>query len=219
MSIKDFFMLLPALLDYLPFHGYLVIFIFSFLEALAFVGVIFPGTAIIIILGVFAYLGYWNFALVFLLVFVGAVLGDVLSYFLGKKFGIPVERKLKHNRIYRYLGLDLAMEFLAENEIKGVIIGRLIGPSRAFVPFLLGSLNKKMRTFIASDILSVFLWCSLYLGLGAIFGSSIAFVSQVVDHVETLFIFFIALFVIVSFIARFTVKRPIHKPLKDKVRQ
>jgi len=219
MSIKEFFLLLPTLLDFLPFHGYLVIFIFSFLEALAFVGVLFPGTAIIIILGIFAYLGYWNFALVFLLVFLGAVLGDVLSYFLGKKFGVPVEQKFKHNRIYRYLGLDLAMEFLSENEIKSVIIGRLMGPSRAFVPFLLGSLNKKMRTFIASDLLSVFIWCLLYLGIGAIFGSSIALVSNVIEHVETLFIFFIVLFVLVSFIARFTVKRPIHKPLKEKVRQ
>jgi undecaprenyl-diphosphatase len=215
MTIKDFFLELPDFINVFPDHGYLIILAFAFLEALAFVGALFPGTTIIIILGFFSYLKYWNFALVFLLIFIGALAGDTLSYWLGKKYGARVLEKLNGRKIYKWLNLDVAMNFLGENGIKSVIVGRIIGPSRAFVPFLVGAVDKDFKKFLNADIVSVFIWSILYLGIGAMFGSSMPLIEKLIDHIEYLFLLFIAMIFVLSLISKFTFGRRIKKDLRD----
>ncbi|MFH0815029.1 MAG: DedA family protein [Candidatus Falkowbacteria bacterium] len=215
MMLKEFFFALPSFINSLPEHGYLIILAFSILEALAFVGVLFPGTIIVIILGFFSFLKYWNFAAVFFLIFIGAVIGDTFSFWLGKKYGINILAKLSKYRLYRFLGLDLAAEFLGSNERKSIIIGRLIGPSRAFTPFLVGAVGMRFRKFLNADILSVFLWSILYLGIGAMFGSSMPLIEKLIDHVESLFLFFIGIILLSSFIAKLVFKRPLQKEIRN----
>lgn len=216
MMLKEFFLALPTFIESLPEHGYLIILAFAILEALAFFGVLIPGTIIVIILGFFSFLKYWNFAAVFFLIFVGAVIGDTFSFWLGKKYGIKILEKLGRYRLYKFLGLDLAAAFLGSNERKSIIIGRLIGPSRAFTPFLVGSVGMRFKKFLNADILSVFLWSILYLGIGAMFGSSMPLIEKLIDHVEFLFLFFIGIIFLFSFIARIAFKRPLHKEIKEK---
>jgi undecaprenyl-diphosphatase len=211
MLIKEFFLELPRFINSLPDHGYLIILIFSFLEAFAFFGVLIPGTIIVIILGFFAFLGYWNFFAVFLLIFFGAVIGDTFSYWLGKKYGTQILAWLNKSRLYRWLGIDMAMNFLGANEQKSVVVGRIIGPTRAFIPFLVGSTNTKFRTFFRADILSVFLWSALYLGIGAMFGTSMYLIEKLLDHIESLFLSIVAIMFLISLISRYIMDRAIKK--------
>ncbi|MBI5254184.1 DedA family protein [Candidatus Falkowbacteria bacterium] len=214
MMMKEFFLALPMFIESLPEQGYLIILVFSILEALAFVGVLIPGTIIVIILGFFSFLKYWNFAAVFFLIFVGAVIGDTFSFWLGKKYGIKILTKLGQYRLYKFLGLDLAAKLLGNNERKSIVIGRLIGPSRAFTPFLVGSVGMRFRKFLNADILSVFLWSILYLGIGVMFGSSMPLIEKLINHIEELFLFFISIIFLFSFISRLIFKRPLHKEIR-----
>lgn len=184
--------------EMLPLNGYEVIFIFSFLEAVAFIGVLLPGTIVIAMFGFFVYLGEFNFAVTFVLCVIGALFGDLVSYYFGKRKGMEI--KLGQKSIFRYVFMPEAGQFLVEQGGLAVIAGRFIGPLRAFVPFYIGAAGGKEKMFILYDLIGVLAWSAFYLVLGAVFGSSYEILKNVMNDFE-FFGGIFALLVIVPLIA------------------
>ena len=63
--------------------GYWIAFGLSFVESLPFVGLMFPGTMLVILFGFFASQGLFHFRTLVWFVAIGAILGDVIGYKLG----------------------------------------------------------------------------------------------------------------------------------------
>ncbi|NQT49283.1 DedA family protein [Candidatus Kuenenbacteria bacterium] len=179
-------------INYLPLKGYGVIFLFSFLEAFAFVGILFPGTIIIVLIGLLSYLGHFNIALAFAAAVLGALAGDLGSYYLGKKKGLDL--KLGDKGIFKFLYMPEAGEFLLEGGGISIITGRFIGPTRAFVPFYMGAAGEKEKKFIIYDVVGVLVWAAFYLMLGYVFGNSYEFVKQFISGLQ----FFVILFIVLT---------------------
>ena len=208
--MEQFFFNLDQYFNLFPLKGYELVFLAAAIESLAFIGALFPGTVILVAIGLFCYLGYLKLYLVFPITIIGALLGDLVSYYVGKKKGL--ELKLGQKSIFKYLYLPEAGDFLLANGGLSIITGRIFGPTRAFVPFYMGAAGEKERKFIIYDVIGVTVWASFYLFLGYAFGDSYQFLKHFINSVELVIIALVILVVGPLIIARIFRKKVI-KPI------
>ena len=163
---------LQEILGWLPSGGayYLLVGLISFLESLAGVGILVPGSVLVVLAGFLAAHGKGDYHLLVIVSALGAVSGDLLSYWLGARLG-EVLRQKKLFRRRRQL-LQKAEIYFAGHGGKSVFIGRFVGFLRPFIPFVAGSTRMAPLPFILYALLSGVLWGFAYPGLGYFFGAS-----------------------------------------------
>ena len=163
-----------SLIAYLSAHPELAlaaIFAAAFLEALAFVGTIVPGSSIVFAGGVLVglkALDPWPAAASPV---IGAILGDGVSYWLGHHYR---ERIRAMWPLRRHPGLLARGEaYFERNGGKSVFLGRFLGPIRAIVPVIAGMSNMAPAHFYAMNVLSAFGWALAHMLPGILFGASL----------------------------------------------
>jgi len=158
--------LLPKI-EHFQFLGYWVVLLVSLLESLAFVGLVVPGSTFIIFIGALSARGFWDLGDLIWFAAVGAILGDGISYFLGRKGKILFKEE---NRIFKAVYLEKGEAFFKRHGAKSLLLGRFIGPIRAVIPFIAGLSRMKPKQFYFWNVVSAILWASTILLLGYFFG-------------------------------------------------
>jgi len=145
-----------ALVKAHPDYAFLVIGITAFGESFVFLSLLFPGTAILIATGTLVSEGVLSPLPAILAGIVGAVLGDAVSYWLGKKCGpaIPFLWPFRDHPDRIALGLRFFDRFGSSS----VFIGRFFGPLRAIVPLAAGMMRMPSFRFYMANILSAVIW-------------------------------------------------------------
>lgn len=183
-------------MDFLNIGGLPFLFILVLLEGNPIVGSFIPGQVIVILVGfMISAFGFFSLPSVFVVVFVGAFLGDLAGYYFGKKYGIKGLKTFgmsKNSQIYLS-----SKKFFEKFGFWSIILGREFNLTRSFMPFLAGVCKMKQSTFIAVAIISNLFWTTLSLFLGFYFGAivvnSLEFVFQFVTF---LIIYWAILFVV-----------------------
>src|SRR5258708_1008750 len=75
--------------------GYVFLFAISVLEAVPLVGTSIPGHTAVIISGFLARIGLFNIWAVLILASLGAICGDMLAFYLGRKYGMQLINRFK----------------------------------------------------------------------------------------------------------------------------
>lgn len=155
----------------------LVVFLTSFVESLAIVGVIVPGVAILFTIGALIGAGALEFWHMVGWAVAGAVLGDGLSYWAGKHYQDQLTRSwpLKQHAS----ALEKGTRFFQKYGGKSVAMGRFFGPIRAVIPLVAGMMNMPTHRFIIANVLSALAWAPAYLLPGMVFGASMDLASEV----------------------------------------
>jgi undecaprenyl-diphosphatase len=170
MIMADFFISLLPTVQHLGFIGYWLVSLVSFAESLAFIGVFVPGGILVILFGFLSSQGYLDLGDLIWFAAIGAILGDSVSYWLGSK-GTRFFRN--ENRILKLSHLEKGEQFFKKYGEKSILLGRFVGPMRPIVPFVAGLFKMRQRTFLFWNIVSGFLWASVYLLLGYFFGGAV----------------------------------------------
>ncbi|MDI3323832.1 phosphatase PAP2 family protein [Pontibacterium granulatum] len=133
----------------------------SMLESLAFVGILVPGIALLATLSWFA--GQQALPLPFMLLsgFIGAVIGDWLSYLLGRYASHWISTLAIIKRHPNWL--TEGQTFFSRYGGRSIFLGRFIGPIRAVTPFVAGSCAMPPRRFLAFNLLSAACWAPVSL--------------------------------------------------------
>ncbi len=170
--LQDIFNLLPGGLVFIT-----AVFVIAFLEALVGIGLIMPGSVLTVFSGWLAFQGKAPISAIMAVAALGALLGDLLSYWLGARFGTHLWRwsllKKRQNLLH------MAEFFFLEHGGKGIFFGRFLGPIRGLVPFVAGASHMRPLAFSCYAIISGILWGISYPGLGYLGGTSW-------QHAETL---------------------------------
>ncbi|CAH0186461.1 Inner membrane protein YabI [Pseudomonas sp. Bi123] len=149
----------------------MAVFVVACVECLAIAGLIVPGTVLLFAVAVLAGSGALSLGETLLLGFLGGVLGDIVSYFLGRHF---------HQNIRRLPGLRHHPEWIAGAEayfqrygIASLLVGRFIGPLRPMLPMVAGMFDMPFPRFAAVSLLAAAGWSVAYLIPGWATGAAI----------------------------------------------
>ncbi len=103
----------------------------------------------------------------------GAIVGDNIGYWLGRRGGRPLLEKLTGKFHLKKKHLERAEEFFARHGGKTVFFGRFVMFLRVFAALLAGVSHMRYRTFLIYNALGGIVWAGLVSFLGHTFGKSL----------------------------------------------
>src|SRR5215831_16398212 len=165
--------LVQPTLDFISAHSrwaFPVMFITSFGESFAFVSLLFPGTSILIVAGTLMSTGALPYWPVLVGAVIGAVLGDSVSFWLGRRFGGGIGRVWPFTRSPDLL--PGGVRFFARHGGKSVFIGRFFGPIRAVIPLAAGIMHMPRSWFWFANVTSAIVWAPMLLFAGDAVGDA-----------------------------------------------
>lgn len=141
-----------------------VIGLLAFGESLVLIGMFVPATALMFAVGGLIGAGTLDPVPVILSAIVGAVLGDWLSYAIGRRIGPSAYRRwpLSGHRT----GIARARLFFRRYGFASIFLGRFFGPVRATIPLVAGVIGMPPRAFQLANILSAIVWVPLLFAPG-----------------------------------------------------
>ena len=143
-----------------------VVFLFSFGESLAFVGVLLPATVVLFGVGALVGAGTLDFLPLWVAASIGAALGDTVSYWFGDRYQNAVWRMWPLSR-FPNLG-PRGERFFHRWGVASVFLGRFFGPLRASVPLVAGIMRMPALQFQIANWASAFIWGAGILAPGAL---------------------------------------------------
>lgn len=152
------------------------VFVMSFIESLAFVGILVPGIIILFGIGALISIGGLDMLPIWFWGSMGAFAGDLASYALGRRYRTRLAEIWPFTRFPRML--ERGWEFFNVHGPKSLVIGRFIGPLRPVIPVTAGMLGLAPRRFLLVVIPACILWTPAYLLPGMLFGASLEVASE-----------------------------------------
>lgn len=158
---------------------FLVIFIETGLVAMPFL----PGDSLLFTAGLFARSGYLNMSYLMILLFIAAVLGDNINYWVGRKIGIKVfDLKLKGRPLVKHEYLTKTHEFFEKHGTKAIIMARFVPFVRTFAPFAAGVGEMNYKKYLMFDVIGGALWIGSLTTAGYLLGE-VEFIRKHIDLV------------------------------------
>ncbi|WP_194791030.1 bifunctional DedA family/phosphatase PAP2 family protein [Pseudomonas sp. UFMG81] len=139
----------------------LAIFVVACVECLAIAGIIVPGTVLLFAVAVLAGSGAFTLGETLLLGFLGGVLGDAISYGVGKYFHQNIRRLPLLRSHPEWIGS--AETYFQRYGIASLLVGRFIGPLRPMLPMVAGMFDMPLPRFIAVSLVAGAGWSVAYL--------------------------------------------------------
>ena len=183
-----------------PVWAGLIVCLVAMAESLAIVGVIVPGVAMMFGIGALISAGALEFWPTLIWAVAGAVLGDGLSFFLGRHYQQQLRGFWPFSRHPEML--DQGVRFFQRYGGKSIVFGRFVGPVRAVVPLVAGMLGMSPARFLAANIGSALAWAPAYLLPGMVFGASLELASEVAFRLVALLVLLIALLWFVAWLVK-----------------
>ncbi|WP_028454238.1 DedA family protein [Chitinilyticum litopenaei] len=148
-----------------------LLFVIVLAESIALLGLLIPGTVLMIAIGTLVGQGVIDLWLACLVGFLAALLGDCFSFWLGKRYRMRLQQ---HPLVRPHRGLLVqARRVLRRHGGGGIFAGRFIGPTRPVLPMVAGMLAMPPRRFFPACALACLFWTPAYLLPGIFAGAAI----------------------------------------------
>ncbi|MCE2743289.1 MAG: VTT domain-containing protein [Fluviicola sp.] len=185
---------------------YVVLFLVIFIETGLVVMPFLPGVSLLFTAGLFAAPslsgepGDLNILLLLPLLFVAAVLGDNVNYWIGRKLGLGVFNwKIKGRQLVKKEYLEKTELFFEKNGTKAIIMARFVPLVRTFTPFAAGVGKMDYKKFFSFDVIGGVLWI-FSLTLAGYFLGNITWIKDNIEKVCLGIIFISVLPMLLSFL-------------------
>ncbi|MEJ2179233.1 MAG: DedA family protein, partial [Gammaproteobacteria bacterium] len=181
----------------------LIVFLVAAGESLALVGIVVPGVVFMLGIGALVGLDAINLWQALFWAAVGAIVGDWLSYWLGRHF----DKQLRHVwPLSRYPELIPRGEaFFERHGGASVFFGRFVGPLRPIIPAIAGIMHMPQGKFYVINVVSAILWAPVVILPGVAFGESIQLANEVFFRLIAAIVIFIIVAVVLGYIAKLLV--------------
>lgn len=185
--LKNFLSWLESFVQNHVEYAYWVAFIAAIVEGTIVLGVL-PGTTYIITMGVFLARGEIEWQILLPLVIIGATIGDLIGYTLGKFFSNFLKKLYSDDTSYK-----MAIHFIHTHGGKSVFIARFISGIKEFVPFIAGTLKMPLKKFIFWDFLGAIGWSIFWIMVGYVGGSFVKDVESITKVVGIVLLIFFSI--------------------------
>ncbi|MDP3396938.1 MAG: VTT domain-containing protein [Methanoregula sp.] len=160
---------LPGIIESYGFWTYLILFAIIFLETGFVIMPYLPGDSLLFVAGALAGAGYLNVEILIISLFIAAVLGDTVNYWIGNSVGMKVlERKCS---FVKKEHLELTRDYFQKYGGLTIVIARFVPFIRTFAPFLAGVGKMDYRWFITYNVAGAAIWVLSFILAGYFLGS------------------------------------------------
>jgi undecaprenyl-diphosphatase len=186
--------------DY-PYLIGLLILVSAFLEAIPFVGSLFPGSATVMILsGAVGAAGGSVWPLV-AWGGVGGFIGDILGYWIGRRYGVSLRE------IWPFATRPALWEGVARvlntHGGKSVVVSRFLPGARAVTPIAAGALGMRLPFFLTTSVIAALAWAMVYVVPAAVLGQLLSTAGQISARLVGAVLTVIIALALVIWLARF----------------
>jgi undecaprenyl-diphosphatase len=137
------------------------VFLAAIIEAVAVLGILIPGTPILMaVTGAAAMAGQPMIPFLILSI-VGAVIGDFLSFWIGRRFSVRLRGVWPFSR--RPALMDNAGHFFERYGTFSVALCRFVPVLRSTVPLVAGMAGMRQRRFVMANVASAFVWAPVHI--------------------------------------------------------
>jgi undecaprenyl-diphosphatase len=148
-----------------------VVFLAAIIEAVAVLGILIPGTPILMaVTGAAAMAGQPMLPFLALSI-VGAVIGDFLSFWLGRRFSARLRDVWPFSR--RPGLMESAERFFDRYGVYSVALCRFVPVLRSTVPLVAGMAGMRRGRFLSGNVASAFVWAPVHIYPAALAGLSL----------------------------------------------
>lgn len=144
-----------------PHWAGLAVFTISMCESLAVIGLFIPGIVAMSIIGGLVSANILMIVPTLLWAIAGAIVGDGVSYYIGRRFKEHLPNYWPFSRFPQWL--ERGKKFFIHHGTKSIIIGRFVGPVRPFIPVVAGMMSMRPRTFLIANVFSAIIWAPIYM--------------------------------------------------------
>ena len=160
---------------------YIVLFLVIFIETGLVAFPFLPGDSLLFTAGLFCKSGQLDLMILLPLLFLAAILGDNINYWVGRKIGLNVfSFSFRGKPLVKKEYLEKTSLFFEKHGTKAIIMARFVPFVRTFAPFAAGVGSMKYRTFVIYDLLGGALWIGSMLLAGYLLGE----VTWIREHVD-----------------------------------
>ncbi|WLV23710.1 DedA family protein [Aciduricibacillus chroicocephali] len=200
---------LKEIIDMFGIWSYVILFLIVFVETGVVIFPFLPGDSLLFAAGAFAATGAFHIALLIVVFFIAAVLGDTLNYAIGNKIGTSIPQDSWFGKIIDREKMEKAEAFFNKHGGKTIVIARFMPFIRTFAPFVAGASSMHYRYFLTYNIVGAALWVGICTMLGYLFGN----IPIIKDNFSTVLIAIVFISVLPAIIAwlknKFTANKPI----------
>ncbi len=149
---------------------YIILFLIIFCETGLVVTPILPGDSLLFVTGAFAAQGSLNAMLVWTLLSIAAVAGNIVNYQIGYLVGPKVFQK-EDSRFFKKEYLERTHKFYEKHGGKTIVIARFLPIIRTFAPFVAGIGRMNYKRFSIYNIVGSVAWITTFVLGGYYFGN------------------------------------------------
>jgi membrane protein DedA with SNARE-associated domain len=188
-------------------HGYRVIILLTFLGN---IGIPVPEETVTILAGYAARVGWLSYKWVFLLCWIGAIIGDCGGYWIGRTGGRRAIQKYGEWVGFTEERLQYMQRYFATHGDKTVFFGRFIAGLRFFAGPLSGASHMPFLRFLTFNAMGALIWIAVITQVGYWFGPSVlAWISKTNREIA---IVVVVVVIVVLLIRHFFVKPKVIPP-------
>lgn len=177
MSFIAFFNSIVALVGAHPVLAYTAAAVSTFFEALALVGVVFPGSMLVLGLGALVPGGALALLPLSVSTAAGAIAGDVTSYGLGRRYRQGILQMWPLRTHPRWIARGRLL--FRRHGSKSIFMARFVRGAHAIVPLLAGAMRMRFVSFMLMNVASAVIWAPIHVLLGAAVGASLVLAGAV----------------------------------------
>jgi membrane protein DedA with SNARE-associated domain len=184
----------PAFIEHFSYIGLFVLLI------LGAIGLPFPEGATLIVCGVLIFTHVIKSIPALLIAYSGILIGDLLAYSLGRKYGRMI---VTHKRFHRIISperlLKLEDMFNKKRALLVMIGGHLVGE----IFIVAGVMRMPLSKFLAADAIASVVTIAIWTGIGYIGGNSLQVIKKDVTRVEHIAILFVIILLLIYLLFRY----------------
>ncbi|TCJ16673.1 DedA family protein [Rubrobacter taiwanensis] len=179
-------------------YGYLAVFFGVMLESM---GVPLPGETILIAAGVMVQRGHLDLGDAIFFGTLGAVAGDQIGYWIGRKGGRPFVLRWGRHVFFTPERLGRTETFFARHGGKAVFLARFVAGLRVFGALVAGISRMPWRGFLFYNALGGAAWATAAIAAGYLLGSSLSLLERWTGLTTELLLLLLLAIVAASYLA------------------
>jgi membrane protein DedA with SNARE-associated domain len=165
-------------------------------------GVPVPGETVLILAAVYAGTGRLNIALVALLGFCGALLGDNIGFAIGHFGGRPLAERYGRYILLTPQRLEMATRFFDRHGGKIIIVARFVEGLRQANGIIAGISGLRWTRFLVFNAIGAALWVGVWTSIGYFSGSHIDTIYNDAARYDKYFAVAVVLFAVIYIVRR-----------------